>query len=358
MPLADALLKLNNRISLVTPALIRRKPRFLLKAAGKLLARKFFHADGLWGVELAPHYACNFHCKHCYEKKFRETENRLLTLQEQKRIIQECLDHGILGFTFVGGEAAIHPDLPELIQACEPSKTYLSLASNAWILSEERIKRFYAMGIDKINISIDSWNPEEHDANRQKRGSHKRVFDAIDRCKRIGMMVSLSMVVFRDSTRTEGFQKTIDYALDNRVRLQFKVAVPLGSWQGRQDKLITKEDRDTLIRLHKKYPLFTSCSFSGGCPALQRVVTITAYGDVMPCNCIHISFGNLRQESLTSILEKGRKNRFFNTNYDGCLSGEHMEFIEGPLAKTYNADPYPPGDDEIFGRHGNDRLSA
>ncbi len=338
---------IRNKLPLLTPRLFKKKPRFLFLAVFKLLSQKLLKSDPLTGIEFATHYRCNLNCRHCYEKKFRETPQKPLSTEDQIRIICECLDTGVIAFDFVGGETILNPDFPRLVKACKPSQTYISLATNGWLLTEEKIRQYLHIGVDKINISLDSWHSEEHDYNRRKNGSHQRTLKAIDLCRDFGMDISLNIVVYRNYTKTEGFQKAVKFASEKRIRLYFKAAVPLGAWQADYSKLITRDDCENMLALHRKSPLFARDSY-GGCPAFQRVVAITAYGDVMPCNCIPISFGNLRNEKLSEILVKGRKIDYFNGRFNGCPPAECINFIETFLSKTYDAYPYPPLYENIF----------
>ncbi len=153
---------------MLSPRLVCKKPLFILRTLRHLLMRALGRGRNLRGIEFAPHYACNFHCRHCYEKRFRETMHRPMTLKEQAWTLDEALENGVLSVTFVGGEVTIHPHLPELIRAARPWKTYISIASNGWLLTEEKLKELKSLGVDKVNMSLDSWDPAEHDAQRNR----------------------------------------------------------------------------------------------------------------------------------------------------------------------------------------------
>ena len=343
---------LQSRLSLITPRLVKRKPRFLIRAFSRLISQKVLNRDGIRAVLFHSHYKCNLNCEHCYEKNFLRTDEEPLSLDEKQRIIAECLELGVLSFDFVGGETSLDPTFPELVKACRPEKTYLTLATNGYNIAEDKIKYFLDIGIDKLNISIDSWYSEVHDAFRDKKGCHASVFRTIELCRKTGMGANFCMVVYRDYTKTEDFKKIVEYVINNKIRLGFIPAVPLGKWETSHDKLITPEDSDAMLKLHKKYPLlFTSDSYANrncGCPAFSELLTITAYGDVLPCNFIHISFGNLRRESLKSILKKSCKIKYFDGHHVGCLAAEDKEFIDSYLSKTYGVDQYPVKAENVF----------
>ena len=225
-------------------------------------------------------------------------------------VIRELLEIGPLSFDFVSGESSLDPDLPELVKACRPKRTYITLATNGFDFTEDRIRNLHEIGIDKLNISIDSWNPEEHDALRGREGSHRRALQTLELCKKVGMGFHITIFVYKNSTFSKGFEKLVAYAIKNEVRVAFKLAIPLGHWQGRVDDLITDGDRGTIDKLYSQYPFLKTCDHgnrNGGCPALDELICVTVYGDVLPCNGIHISLGNLRDESLDDILDKEGK---------------------------------------------------
>ncbi len=338
---------MRNKLALINMGLVTRKPLFFIRAALRLFSQKYLGGDSLIGVDFAIHYECNMRCRHCYESSFRANSNPLLSLEEQKAAIIQCLDLGALAVDFVGGETTINENFPELVKSCRPATTYISLATNAFNLSEEQLKYYLKIGVDKINISLDSWNPEEHDFNRRKKGSHKKALEVVEICKRIGLDVTLTIVVANGDTQTENFQSLIDYAIKENTRIFFKTAVPVGEWAGAFDKLISDQDRETMEKLHEKHPNLTRDTHEG-CPAFQRQIFITAHGDILPCTAVHVAFGNVRDQSIKDILAKGRGNPYFDGKFKGCHPGETRDFIEKYLTKTYSAQPYPPKSEDVF----------
>lgn len=321
--------KLPQYVSLINVRLLFRKPIFLVRATWYIIRKTFFHGDPLSGINFSSHYLCNLNCQHCYEKAFRKaTPKSPLTLEEKVKILRDCIDMGLLNVTFVGGESSIDPDIETLIKACSPWKTYIQIASNGYALTEERIRYFRALGVDKICFSIDSMDPQIHDANRGKKGSHARVLQAIEDTLKLGLFASVQYVVYKDTTKTEDFAAMLRYAEGRNIRLQFKPAIPFGGLENQHNLAITDEDTKTMLQLHQKNPLFLRDSDGDGCPALQKTVTITPYGEVQPCNAVQVSFGNLRHEKLTDILKKGRLVPYFNGKYNGCPPAEDFAFIE------------------------------
>jgi len=76
-------------------------------------------------------------------------------------------------------------------------------------------------------------------------------------------------------------------------------AKPVGAWEGNFSCPVDKDDMDYMRELEKKYNVFThmtpSYGMDIGCISVKRMVSVTKYGDVMPCPYIHTSLGNFFQ---------------------------------------------------------------
>ncbi|MEO5331000.1 MAG: radical SAM protein [Magnetococcus sp. YQC-5] len=342
------LVRMHKFLALLNPHLLLHKPLFLVRVSFRLFALKWFKTDPLIGINFASHYQCNFNCRHCYEQEFRKkTLKPRLTLEEKKSILRDCIGMGVVNVTFVGGEATIDPDLDALILACSPWKTYIAIATNGFTLTQDRIIHYKKLGVDKFCFSIDSMDPAEHDHNRGRAGSHQRVLQAIQDVKKLGIDVSVQYVVYKDSTKRADFLQVVEYAVQQGIRLQFKPVIPFGGVDRQQELLITPEDSEVMLALHKKNPMLIRDSYGGGCPAFQNTITINPYGEVQPCNAVPVSFGNLKEHSLREILRKGRSISFFNGRYDGCPPAEDMDFINQCMAGRENLRVVPAAE-EVF----------
>ena len=116
--------------------------------------------------------------------------------------------------------------------------------------------------------------------------------------------------------------------------------------------LVTKEDMDYMRNvLEKKYDVFThltpSYGLDLGCIAMKRMISVTKYGDVMPCPYIHVSIGNVFEEPLKDIIDRGMNIKWFGKHVNTCLIAESRPFIDKYIVPTYSKElPVPM--DEIF----------
>jgi len=104
--------------------------------------------------------------------------------------------------------------------------------------------------------------------------------------------------------------------------------------------------------LEKKYNVFThltpSYGLDLGCIAVKRMVSITKYGDVMPCPYIHVSLGNFFEEPLKDIIDRGMKIKYFGKHVGTCLIAEDRKFINDYVVKKIYGKPLPVPYAEVF----------
>lgn len=345
-------IKLGYRLRHFKFGLVRRKPIFLLRILFKYANKIILGRDSLRGIVFASSYACNFSCSHCYATRFRDTDLPPLSLEEKIAVINKCLQLGATSFDFVGGEIGLSKDLKQLLSACKPYKTHLSLASNGYDITREKVRHLKNLGIDKISISIDSGSEQEHDQFRNKKGSYERCFEAIENIRQEGLTPVIITCISKGDTKKQSFHDLVNYAINNHVELVFSVAIPFGQWEGNIDVLCDEEDIRYMREMHKEYSFLTRDCYenmgSSGCPAVKQIIYISEYGDVMPCPFTHISFGNIRYESIRDIRERMLSMPEFAEYHPCCLAGEDRTFIERHLSKTFGAKTYPLAATEAF----------
>ena len=147
---------------------------------------------------IAIHYECNLNCGHCYEKRLTETISTPLSVDEKKTLIRECLNLGVIAIDFIGGESHLSSEFPLLVKASKPHRTFLSMSTNGYGLTDKKVRTFMKMGIDKLNISVDSGIASEHDNSRGKTGAFRHAMHTISICRRIGMDFSLNLFLYRN----------------------------------------------------------------------------------------------------------------------------------------------------------------
>jgi MoaA/NifB/PqqE/SkfB family radical SAM enzyme len=298
-------------------------------------------------------YKCNFRCHHCDITGLRSNKKkRYFTTNDVKELSRQADEMGLAHIVITGGEPLIFPDFDDIIKAIDPQKFYITSDTNGWFLDAERAKHLKSIGVDKIQLSLDSLSVAEHDDFRRKTGSHARAVQAIDASLEAGLNIILATVVTKQRVRSEEFIEFLEFAKGKGVAVFVTYAKPVGDWEGNFDVLVTKDDMDYMRELEDKYNVFThltpSYGLKLGCIAVKRMVSITKYGDIMPCPYIHVSLGNFFDEPLKDIIERGMKIKYFNKYVDTCLMAEDRHFLADIETEKICGKPVPVHYTEVF----------
>jgi MoaA/NifB/PqqE/SkfB family radical SAM enzyme len=299
-------------------------------------------------IDWAVGYECNYNCKHCFAKAFDgRYENRRMTLKEIEEIANQVDELGVFMINLIGGEPLIWEDLDDIIKILDPQRFRISITTNGSKLTKEKAHHLAKLGVDRICISLDSAIPEEHDEFRGGvKGSHAKAMEAIKNSLEAGIVTQTATVVTHQNLRSEGITRLFEITNELGVYVDLPVAAPCGQWLGKTDMLITEEDAAYIRGLRKKYPLvrrdlFPSPGMQGGCFAVKQTLYLIPTGEVLPCLLIHSSLGNVFEESLKDIRDRGLKLKAFREYNDKCLAGEDREFIDKYISRTFSAKQLP-----------------
>jgi MoaA/NifB/PqqE/SkfB family radical SAM enzyme len=331
-----------NYVKEMKPYVYRKMMKFPEKVArGESVAIIQFQYD----------YKCNFRCVHCSIKRFQNKKDvRKMSINDVKNLSKQADELGLARFVITGGEPLIFKDFDQLVSAIDPHKFYINCDTNGWFLDRLKVKHLKSIGVDRIQLSIDSLDRKEHDDFRMAEGSHERAMKAVDFCLQEGMNIFIQTVVSKQRLYTQEFVEFIKYFNKKNVGVFVSFAKPVGSWQGNFDVLIN--DNDLMYfenALQSRYKVFShltpSYGSKGGCVASTNILSINETGDVLPCIYFPVSIGNIFDESLKDILERAVRLKPFKT--DICPMAVKSDFIEKYLVKTYNKD-LPVDYREIF----------
>lgn len=284
-------------------------------------------------------YKCNMHCEHCCNLSFAK-KDRIMTIEDMRNIARQADELGLAQFNISGGEPLFFDNLDEIIEAIDPKKFHISMSSNGLLLTKEKAEHLKRIGLDKIRISVDSFDEEQYLKTRKQKGTYQKAIDALFIAKEAGLQTAIQTVVSHQSCRTKATEQLAKFANDNDFNLDVLIARAIGAWEGKEEVLVDKEDTDYLVELRNKYPVvhrdvFPTYNQNRGCGAVKNNFHITKYGDVLPCVFIHISIGNVFEEPLKDIIERGLSLKWFGMHHPLCLSGENKYFIKNYMSKFY-----------------------
>jgi MoaA/NifB/PqqE/SkfB family radical SAM enzyme len=306
-------------------------------------------------IRLEKSYLCNFQCTHCSAEYYMDRhlekvlkivdERRKLDLDDIRRLSRQADELGLARFVITGGEPLVMKDFDDVVAAIDPDRHYIVTDTNGWFLDDKRARHIKSIGVEKVQLSLDSFVEAEHDAFRNKPGSYKRVMRAIDAALDAGLNLILSTVLVKGRVKTQEFRDMCEFAQSRDIGLYVSYAKPTGSCSEHPEFVIDKEDADLLREFEKDYKVFTHMTPSygsfKGCITVKGIITITSASEVTPCPYIDFSLGNIRETPLKEIIDRGMRNPWLGPHRPDCLIGEDPKFIRIHAEKTHGATHLP-----------------
>ncbi len=158
-------------------------------------------------------YRCPLHCPYCSNPvdigadKYRrelETEDWIRTFHESRRL-------GVLQLALTGGEPMLRRDLVELCAGARDAGLYSSLITAGTLFTPERADVLKAAGLDHVQISIQSPDPEENDRIAGNRSFGKKIA-AARLVKELDLPLTINCVLHRHNL--DRIEELLDLALD------------------------------------------------------------------------------------------------------------------------------------------------
>ncbi|MCP4254869.1 MAG: methyltransferase domain-containing protein, partial [Candidatus Scalindua sp.] len=156
----------------------------------------FIHADKLNELWIHTNNSCNLTCSHCLVNS-SPNEDKGLSTENIKKVIDEAVVLGTSRFYFTGGEPFMRADIFELIDyVCNQKKSELIILTNGTLLKGETIEKLRNLDkkLLKIQISLDGSTPEINDPLRGN-GSFNLIVDGIKEIVGAGFSPTVTTVV-------------------------------------------------------------------------------------------------------------------------------------------------------------------
>ncbi len=197
---------------------------------------------------------CNFRCVYCMPALGMRFQPRaeLLTDDELLRAVGLCAALGFTKLRLTGGEPTIRPRLPELVGAMKafPGIEEISMTTNALLLGRLAAP-LAAAGLDRVNVSIDTLDPERFTA-MTRGGRLDLVWKGIEAADAAGLgPIKLNTVVVKGQNDHEVGEMAA-LSLDRPWQVRFLEIMPLeGVGAVHDEGLVTSEE--TQARLEARF---------------------------------------------------------------------------------------------------------
>lgn len=117
-------------------------------------------------IRLSVTDVCNFRCQYCLPNGYQKTGDfEFLSTREIIRLLTAFAGLGVEKVRLTGGEPTLRRDIPAIAAALSriPGIRTIGLTTNGYNL-KDKAAAFFASGINALNVSVDSLNPEKFHA--------------------------------------------------------------------------------------------------------------------------------------------------------------------------------------------------
>jgi cyclic pyranopterin phosphate synthase len=132
---------------------------------------------------------CNLRCTYCMPEEGIQLLNRadILSFEEIADFTRMAVENGITKVRLTGGEPLVRKDIVKLVAmlAAIDGLEDLSMTTNGILLSEHAVDLKKA-GLNRINISLDTVNPEQY-CQITRNGDLAKVLEGIDAARSAGL---------------------------------------------------------------------------------------------------------------------------------------------------------------------------
>ena len=118
-------------------------------------------------IRIEKSYLCNFKCTHCSAEYYMDRhlekvlgvkeDRKQMTLDDIRDISKQADELGLARFVITGGEPLVMRDFDAVVEAIDPDKHYIITDSNGWFLDDKKAKHIKSIGVEKVQMSLDSF---------------------------------------------------------------------------------------------------------------------------------------------------------------------------------------------------------
>jgi len=194
--------------------------------------------------------------------------HEILTFEEIARIARLFTGLGVEKIRITGGEPLVRKDLHRLIGMLSNLEGVddLCLTTNASLLTEQ-IDDLAAAGLKRINVSIDTLDPEKF-KQITKRGDLDRVLDGIFAAKKRGLHPIKINAVIERGTNEDDIIPLVEFSREHGFTMRFIEYMDVGNannWISEQ--IVSK--KEILERINARYPLRKAGRDNGTAPSVD-----------------------------------------------------------------------------------------
>ncbi|MFQ5617023.1 MAG: radical SAM protein [Anaerolineales bacterium] len=268
-------------------------------------------------VDLALTYGCNNECPHCYNEPGRYPMASM-PKEDWFRVIDILHEVGVPHLILTGGEATLHPDLPEIIHHADSLGHIVGLNTNGRRIADKSyVQTLTGAGLNHLQITLGSCHPGVHDAMMGAR-SFDQTVRGIKNALESGIHAITNTTLLRANMGHA--EAIIEFLHDLGIRT-FAMNGMIHSGGGFANPNAITEDemppllirvRDKAEELGMRFLWYTPTEYcrlspveleigAKRCNAGEYSMCIEPDGDVLPCQSYYVAAGNILRDPWEQI---------------------------------------------------------
>jgi radical SAM protein with 4Fe4S-binding SPASM domain len=285
---------------------------------------------------------CNLKCHHCVVNSGPGRKDQL-SLKKCLSLIEELANFGVKQLILSGGEPLVRHDFFTIANYAVKKGFSVQLASNATLITRDVAKKIAKLGL-YMQISLDGINPETHEKFRNKKGSWNKTISGVKVLIKEGVMVSVAAVA--TTLNVEELPDLYRY-VKKLGAYSFRIMpfVTFGrGYKCRDLEIKPSRMLDLTLTLQKLkdelklelVPMEFECTLKSpinsrhnasiqhiGCDGAIAYCTITATGEVLPCNFfVGVETYNVKDKSFEEIWNESRILNYFRSLETSDIEGQ------------------------------------
>ncbi len=265
--------------------------------------------------------ACNFTCEHCFVDAGRRGRDEL-TAAELRTLIRGLVEAGADEVGWSGGEPLLRRELASLTSLAAKLGAGVSLPSNGYFASREKLRALRRAGLGSFQVSLDGDSPERADRWRHgPRDAFARACQAVRDAADLGLATTVCSLLTPDTAAELDTMLELARSL-GATRLRYtpfsafgRAARPNSTpsrdpWDvpavRRFAARVEAQPADVPVRILLDCPMgLTPDRTSFACVAGRKVLYVCANGDVYPCTALmHPDYlvGNVRERPVGELV--------------------------------------------------------
>ncbi|MEK7340637.1 MAG: GTP 3',8-cyclase MoaA [Candidatus Binatota bacterium] len=213
---------------------------------------------------------CNFRCTYCMPLDEYEwvDKKEILTFEEITRLAKIFVQLGVDKIRLTGGEPLVRRDLDLLVGGISqlPGLSDLCLTTNGSLLAE-KVEALKAAGLKRINVSIDTLDPDKFQ-RITKRGDLAKVLEGLFAARSCGLDPIKINAVIERGVNDDDIVGLVEFSRENGFAIRFIEYMDVGNsnnWTS--EKLVSK--KEILETVSARFPLREVGRESGSAPSVD-----------------------------------------------------------------------------------------